>query len=342
MKHLPDWLKTIVFLAIATLCSLLFHLITNNTANIAIVYMLSIVLITKYTEGYRYGVIGSAVGVIGVNYFFTFPYLELDFTRTGYPITFLGMLAISFITSTTVVNLQAHQRLNADAEKEKMRANLLRAISHDLRTPLTGMIGASATYIEMKDNLTEEEKDELILHIHEDSNWLLHMVENLLSVTRIHSNNTTVTKVSEPVEEVVSEAVMRLKKRYPNAKILVKTPDEFLMVPMDATLIEQVMINLLENAYKYSKSKKPIELTVTKEPNFVRFSIMDYGVGINKDTIYNFFEGNTATKNTSSDSTKGMGIGLSICKTIIRAHGGVIEASNHSNGASFTFTLPLD
>lgn len=235
-----------------------------------------------------------------------------------------------------------HHRLILETEKEKMRSNLLRAVSHDLRTPLTGMIGASSTYLEAKQYLDEDYKDRLIQGIYDDANWLLHMVENLLSVTRISHGTANVTKTSESLEEVVSEAVVRFQKRYPSCETLVRIPDEFLMVPMDATLIEQVIINLLENALVHAYSSHPTELTVRKRGQEVIFSVKDYGKGIDPDRLDSIFDGSPASDSDRNDSRKGMGIGLSICKTIILAHHGQIEARNHPSGAEFWFSLPLE
>lgn len=342
-------LITFSLLIIATLMSFLFHIVTKNSANIAIIYMLALVLIARFTSGYAFGIFASLVGVICVNFLFTYPYFKLNFTLTGYPITFIGMLSISLITSTTTTHLKQQARiiterekLLLEAEKEKMRANLLRAISHDLRTPLTSIIGASSTYLENNALLTREDQTELVKHIHEDSNWLLNMVENLLSVTRIHNDSATVTTSLEPIEEVVSEAVFRLKKRLPEAEVKVSVPDEFLMIPMDAILIEQVIINLLENAAVHSKSTKPIECLVKYNETWVLFHIIDYGIGIPQDKLDTLFDGNASSLSYSSDSIKGMGIGLSICKTIILAHHGTICATNHKEGALFTFKLPRE
>lgn len=237
----------------------------------------------------------------------------------------------------------SQQNILLETEKEKMRANLLRAISHDLRTPLTGMIGASETIMYNKEQLSGKEQDKLIKYIYEDSNWLLHMVENLLSVTRIKEGVSSVNKAPEPLEEVVTAAVGRLKKRYPKANLLVKIPEDFLMVPMDATLIMQVLINLLENGVKYAGKGALISLDVTKADNEVVFQVADNGKGLNFQDTDAIFEGISPTTAQNSDSVKGIGIGLSICKTIILAHGGTIGAQNRPNGgALFTFTLPLE
>jgi len=167
----------------------------------------------------------------------------------------------------------------AEAEMEKMRANLLRAISHDLRTPLTGIIGNSSLFLESQNDLSSTEQRTIMTNIYEDSNWLLNMVENLLSVTRIQGDSLSINTTEEPVEEVVGEALEKLKKRYPDAAIRVKIPEEFLMIPMDAVLIEQVTINLLENAIVHSGSILPIDFIVEDHPEHVSFIVRDYGKG---------------------------------------------------------------
>ena len=227
-----------------------------------------------------------------------------------------------------------------------MRANLLRAISHDLRTPLTSMIGVSSIYLENNTQLDEAAKLQLVSQFNEDANWLLHIVENLLSITRIHQETATVKKSLEPLEEVIAESIMRVKKRIPNAQINATVPVEFLMVPMEPTLIEQVLINLLENSLKYSQSTEPIILKATKKISdthgeYVEIQVKDFGVGIDPERLDTIFDGYSLNTTCSSDSSKGMGIGLSICKTIIAAHGGDITATNQEKGITFIFTLPL-
>ena len=180
----------------------------------------------------------------------------------------------------------------------------------------------------------------ILTHIHEDANWLLNMVENLLAVTRIHDRSSTVKKTDESVEEIVSAAIMRLKKRIPEASVNVSVPDELLIIPMDAILIEQVLINLLENAIIHSQSQDPILCYVDTDDANVAFHVKDYGIGIDPERLKNIFDGNSYIGNKESDSNKGMGIGLSICKTILTAHGGTISARNHPLGAEFYFTLP--
>ncbi len=339
---------TLSGLIVATVFASLFsYCVPENSGNIALIYILALIVIVRYTDGYLPGVISSIVAVVCVNFLFTYPYFELNFTLSGYPITFLEMLGVTLLTSTMTASMKQQaqmiaekDKLLSETEKEKMRANLLRAISHDLRTPLTCIIGASSSYLDNGDLLSDKEKIAIVTHIHEDANWLLNMVENLLSVTRIQDQTSAVKKTDESVEEIVSAAINRLKKRLPEASVSVSVPDELLILPMDAILIEQVLINLLENAIIHSQSREPILFYVDDDDHNVTFHVKDYGIGIAPERLKDIFDGNSYIGNRESDSNKGMGIGLSICKTIITAHNGTINARNHEKGAEFYFTLP--
>ena len=218
----------------------LFHL-SGNAINVSIIYILAILLHAQYTKCYSAGIIASIYSVFWVNYAYTYPYMTLNFTLSGYPLTFVGMTFISCFTSSICIMLskqsaqiQEKDRMLMQAEKETMRANLLRAMSHDLRTPLTTIIGSSATYLEQENEMPPEEKRKLIHNIEEDAQWLLNMVENLLSVTRIQDDQgiSSVNKTDESLEEVISEAVQRFHKRFPDISVKVSVPDAFIMVPI--------------------------------------------------------------------------------------------------------------
>ena len=339
---------TFLCLGISTILAFFFfNLGQKNSVNTALIYILALILIAQNTTSYWYGAAASVFCVIAANYFFTYPYFKLNFILDGYPVTFIGMLAISLITSATASMLKKQkaiaserERKLAEAEREKIHANLLRAVSHDLRTPLTSIIGSSASYLDDAQNMSEQERMELISNINEDAQWLLNMVENLLSVTKIQNESSKVKKSQEIVEEVVSESIVRLQKRLPKIQIRVSMPEDFLMIPMDATLIEQVLINLMENAYVHSSSSDPIDLLITDQPDCVTFAVRDYGIGLDPDQIPFIFDGQYSSD--TADGHKGIGIGLSICRTIIHAHDGVIHAANLDKGAEFSFTLPKE
>lgn len=494
-----DTTKTFSLLVAATLLSFGLRCIEIGDQNIIMTYILSVLIISRITQGYLYGIVASLISVLTFNFFFTEPYFTFNAIQAGYPVTFLIMLLVAAITSTLtvrvkteaklavqrehrtevlyeinkkllaareladiivltneyIVNLfgrsvvffitdpaqggdgsvmQAEEDIDASAlnsedekavahwvfmnqkragagtdtlmgaaafympiisqgkvlavwgvscqkgmldhntrlflrmissqvamalerqhlsteqrnmmvesEKEKMRSTLLRAISHDLRTPLAGILGASSVIRESGKSLNEDMRDKLIANIQEESQWLIRMVENLLSVTRINENASSLKKSAEAAEEVVGEAVNRIKQRFPQREIVVHVPDEFLEVPMDGTLIMQVLMNLLENAIKYSPAGSPVEIRLEKSGDTARFEVLDHGKGIPDEDFPFLLTGHKPIGNESSDSSRGVGIGLSICKTILKAHNGNLEAENRKEGgAVFRFTLPLE
>jgi two-component system sensor histidine kinase KdpD len=497
---IKDLLYAILILTAATAASSLIVHYTGSFDNVGVIYVLAVVLISRSTAGYFWGVVSSAASVFIQNFFFTYPYRSFQVSVSGYPLTFLGMLVVSLLTSTLTVQVKEQARFSAQrekrtkslyefsqrllaasgvkkivyltleylyefsqrtvvfytedpqkggtgifrsatsrheymlqsrdekavahqvfltqkragagtpgstganglylpviaqgqmlgvaglfyekdeqpqedrltfinmiisqaalalerqrlsdeqqeivvkAEKEKMRTNLLRSVSHDLRTPLTSIIGASSAILENKDLISPETHDKLIGDIHEEAGWLIRMVENLLTVTRISDSPAKVKKLPEAAEEIVAEAVSRIRSRFPDVVIHVSVPEEFLMVPMDATLIEQVIINLLENAVYHAGRENPIDLKVTVQNRRAVFCVSDRGPGIPKEQLRNIFDGYPAEKSKSSDSSRGAGIGLSICMSIVKAHQGQMAAENREDGpgAVFTFTLPLE
>ena len=490
-KNVLDLGFTIGIILIACLVSTLLVHYSKSSANVTAVFTLAVLLTARVTDGYGWGIAASIIGVIAVNYAFTDPFFQLDFTTAGYPIIFASMTLISVVTSATTgsVKLQARRAKNSEehtrrlydfsqklasaqnadqmidlamqylhdqlgcpvlyledendirenrerivgeiggfvsdaiehsaisdcfrevcdtgvgtihspyarfhyipvpgssgmlgcigllwnkgiaeeeiqehvrailaqtgislerqrlaeernraamtADREKLRSNLLRSISHDLRTPLTGIIGASAAIEENGDSIGAKETRKLAADIHEDAEWLLRMVENLLSVTRV-SQVAELKKSEEAAEEVIVEAVSRCKKRFPDAQIRVDLPeDDMLFVPMDATLIVQVLINLMENAVRYAQT--PIDIGLRRDGAWAEFSVRDFGPGIADDKKENLFDSVQA----QPDSRRGgLGIGLTLCRLIITAHGGEIWEVNHPDGgAQFLFTLPLE
>ena len=227
-----------------------------------------------------------------------------------------------------------------ESEKEKIRNDFLRAISHDLRTPLAGIISACSTIEESDDRLSAGSRVELVQDIHTEAEWLLRMVENLLSVTRVSGGPDMLKTTLEPVDEIIWDAVERIRLRYPEAEVRVNTPEEVLLVEMDATLIVQVLTNLMENAIKYSGGGWPVDVSVIREPGAACFTVRDHGNGLSAAAINALFK---ATAVRDGGGNHGLGIGLSICRTIVMAHGGQIEGANgEDGGAIFRFTLPME
>ena len=281
------------------------------------------------------GTSSSVFGVIGL-------LLKNESDREPEKLGFLSIMTSQLILAIERQKLfEKQQKILVETEKEKMRSNLLRAVSHDLRTPLTCILFSATTHLENENTITKEESKKLLQDIMQDAQWLIHMVENLLAITRINNEKAVIKKQPEAVEEVVAQTIAKMKKRFPNCQIHASVPDEFIMIPMDATLIIQVLVNLLENAIRHSHSTEPISLTVIYTEQEAVFSIKDKGIGLKPEELPHIFEGVSTEK--TGDSTRGLGIGLSICKAIISAHKGTISAENNiDGGATFRFFLPKE
>ena len=226
-------------------------------------------------------------------------------------------------------------------ERERERANLLRAISHDLRTPLSGIMGTSEMLIDMTKK--DDRRQELLRGIYQDADWLKSLVENILSLTRLQDGKILIHKEMEAIEEVIGCAVAHIERSYPDREIQVEIPDDFRLVPMDAKLIEQVITNLLDNAIKHTKKEEMITVCAAYENQTLLIIVRDEGEGIAQEDIPNLFQIFYTSKTRSADGRRGIGLGLTICETVIKAHGGTIVGRNRTDrkGAEFLFTLPF-
>lgn len=227
---------------------------------------------------------------------------------------------------------------------ELYHPELLRAMSHDIRTPLTSIVGNTAAILENEDSFSPEQKRRLLEDVNEDAQWLIRMVENLLSITRMSGGQAKIEKDCEAAEEIVGVSVSKFTKRFPAIHVSIEVPDEVLMVPMDATLIRQVIMNLLENAAIHGGNVTQIRVCLSREGTNACFAISDNGVGISKEKLSTIFNGGlSGVSHNNFDMKKNMGIGLSVCYTIVKAHGGTMTAENlDSGGACFRFYLPLE
>ena len=225
--------------------------------------------------------------------------------------------------------------------KERYRANLLRAISHDIRTPLTGIIGTSEILLGKQE---DPEAIDLTRRIQSDAQWLHSMVENILNLTRIQDGELELKKQPEALEEIIGSAIERVRGHAPQYDIDVEFPEEFLLVPMDAKLIEQVLINLMDNAIKHTPPDRQIRILVENDSKarLQRIRVQDEGDGISEEDLPYIFEKFYTSGSNKPYFARGVGLGLAICETIIHAHGGTIHARNRADkqGAEFEFTLP--
>ena len=228
------------------------------------------------------------------------------------------------------------------AKNEQLRANLLRAISHDLRTPLTSISGNAGNLLSNKDKLDEDTKMQIYTDIFDDSEWLISLVENLLSVTRIEEGRMNFNKSIELVDEITEEALRHIGRKSTEHKISVIHKDELLLANADAKLIVQVLINLIDNAIKYTPLGSEIKVITEKKNGYASISVIDNGNGIPDNIKPRVFEMFYTGDNRIADSRRSLGLGLALCKSIIGAHGGELTLTdNQPQGCNFTFTLPL-
>ena len=303
------------------------------------VFVLAVLLISRLTTGYLFGFIATVLGMVCVNFVFTYPYWAFNLSLSGYPLTFFTLLMVSLITSTLTAQAKRQAKLLAESEREKMRANLLRSVSHDIRTPLTSIVGSTSAVLE-NPGLSSQEQRELLENAREEAQWLIRVVENLLSITRMGDDQAPITKEPEPAEEVLGAAAQKFRRRFPHVSVTVSAPEELLMVPMDPILMEQVLANLLENAVVHGRAAN-IALLLEAEEDCARITVRDDGAGIPKEELDNLFDGRLKSRRPpDGDGKRNMGLGLSVCRAIVLAHGGTISAKNLPQGAELSFRLP--
>lgn len=244
---------------------------------------------------------------------------------------------ISFAIEKYILN-ESKKNALMQAENERFRANLLRAVSHDLRTPLTSISGSASSIL--NNEFDKETKKKLILDIYDDSVWLINLVENLLSVSRLDNGNVQLNTEPQLIEEIINEALEHVNRKISNYKVKVNLKDDLLMVDVDVRLIVQVMINIVDNAIKYTEPGSEIQINVFTKGKKVVVEVADNGIGIskqNKECIFDMF---FTVNGNKGDSRRGLGLGLALCKSIINAHGGEIYVRNNKpHGTVIGFTL---
>lgn len=278
----------------------------------------------------------TVYGVVGI----AMENTQLDAFEHSIVLSVLGECAVALEHEKI---LKEREQTAVLAKNEQLRANLLRSISHDLRTPLTSISGNAGILLESGATINTHKKRQLYMDIYEDSLWLINLVENLLSVTRIEDGTMNLNLSAELIDEVVDEALRHINRKAVDHKITVKQSEDFILAKMDARLIVQVVINIVDNAIKYTPVGSEIEIVIKKENNMVVVSVADNGNGIPDDVKPKIFDMFFTANMKVADSRRSMGLGLALCKSIIMAHGGEISVKdNKPSGAVFTFTLPAE
>lgn len=339
-KKTVQWKEILIFLSIIFAANLISYLLSfycdDNNPFAMPLFILAVALIARFTSGYIPGIVASVVSVICVNWLFTYPFGKFNVSLQGYPLDFLTMLVVSLLISTLTTRIKNQEHLKAEMEKEMVRSNLMRSMSHDIRTPLSVISGATDTLME-GDALSEKQRTELLSSIKWNSEWLIRLTENLLSITRVSGENPEIQKQSEALEEIIESASVKFRNQYPEITVRADYPEQVVFVDVDATLIQQVLLNLLENSAIHGKNVKTIRINTACEDTRVVVYVEDDGIGFIKKESRE----NENSLPAAADSHRSMGIGLSVCGTIIKAHGGEMKTYNaESGGAVVSFSLP--
>lgn len=229
------------------------------------------------------------------------------------------------------------------AENERLRANLLRTISHDLRTPLTTISGNADNLLSHGRNFDEETKRKLYQDIYDDSLWLINLVENLLYATRIEEGRMTLHTSTELLGDIVEEAMAHVSRKAGGRRVSVEEGEELLLVRTDAKLVVQVIVNIVDNAFKYTEAGTPVTVTTRRRGPMAVVEIADRGKGILDQEKEKVFDKFYCGRNKIADNRRSLGLGLYLCRAIVEAHGGTIRVTdNEPQGAVFSFTLPLE
>ena len=316
---------------------------TGDTSYVAMLFLTDVFLTAVLTDGYLFSILCAVLGVFSVDYIFTEPYWHISFTLAGFPLTFLVMMTISILAGALASRAKQMEATQRQMIREKMRGNLLRGMGHDIRTPLTGIVGATDVLLKQDDTLTPQQRRELLQSINEEAKWLMRVSENLLSITRIDGENAGVKKTPELVEEIIEGSVSKFLRHYQGIAVQVHLPEEPMLVPMDPLLMQQVLFNLMENAARHGETVKQIDISLYQEEDKAILEVADDGVGIAHSRLEHLFDGTLHPEEGREDARRDMGIGLSVCRTIVVAHGGSITASNQKNGgALFRIALPME
>ncbi len=356
-------LLSLVVVAAICMVSTTISLILDSTGvgkeNLLMIFLIAVLFSTITTPGYIYGFLTSIISVFLCNYFFTEPkYTFRIYNREDF------LLLVFFLLTALVggylsarsrnqaalarqseknaqIMYEERNKIALAIESERLKSTLLRSVSHDIRTPLTGIMGASSTIIDNFSSLDENTIKGLARDINEESARLISTVQNILDMTRITEGKLLLKKGFEAVDDLITQVISRVPFLTSQNRLKVKIPDEIVLVEVDGKLFVQVLFNLLDNAYKHSDENTLVTICVRTDGDQIIFEVSDNGKGIDESIRDTLFDSFVTLPGHSADKGRGVGLGLSICKTIIAAHGGEITAENNKDGgARFTIKLP--
>jgi len=346
--------------AIVACCTLLSFLSKDflTEGDVAMIYLLGVVAVSSRFS-WMHSITAVFLSVALTNFLFVPPFYTFHVENIRSVITFIVMFIVGTVVTWLSVSLRKHneemkikeaektrfmqqnEENRIRSEKEKLKNDLLSSIAHDLRTPLSSISGTASVLLQKMNDIKDDTRSDMLKTISDEAFRLGRLVENILNITKLESTDFVVKKVWYPLEEIIGSAVSRVEKLYKDRELRISIPDEMIMIKVDPILIEQVIINLLENAAKYSFEKTSITVYAEVSDNLVVVGVVDKGPGVKETNIPEIFEKFQQFR-SNSDMNSGSGIGLSVCKAIIKVHKGLIFAENTPDGFKVAFSLPFD
>jgi len=341
-----DVVVSVAIQALTVVVAMALDALGFSEAATVIVFVLGVLLTAEFTTRPVYCLVASVLSILCFNFFLAYPRFTFRIEGTGVPGTIVVMFVVALFASYLVMRMRENERKSAEAslkaQNEQLRANLLRSVSHDLRTPLTAITGNADMLLDNSANLTDEERRRLVHDVYDDATWLVGVVENLLAVTRLEEGEVLLNRNVELVDDVVEEAMRHVSRDASQHHIVVEPSGELLLARMDAQVIVQVVVNLVNNAIGHTQQGSRIVIGVRREGDFAVVSVADDGPGVSDADKRHVFEPFYTTGGISTDSRRGIGLGLSLCRSLVEAHGGTMRVEDvQPHGARFSFTLPL-
>jgi two-component system, OmpR family, sensor histidine kinase KdpD len=315
-----------------------------DLVNIAMVYLLAVVIVAlRHSRGPA--ILATVFAVTTFDLLFVPPRGRFAVDDLQYLLTFAIMLGVGLVISRLKQNVRVQAdeqaKLEATAQTERVRSALLASISHDLRTPLAVMTGASSSLAERGERMSVAERQALARSIYEQAREMSERVAKLLQMTRLEAGGITLERDWDSIAEIVGPVLARLRERLTAHRVVLELPDDLPLVRMDAALIDQVLANLLENAARHTPAGTVVRVRARRDPQELVVSVEDYGPGLRAADIERVFA--KFEHGAAEAKAGGMGLGLAICRAIVGLHGGHIWAEKlPSGGSAFRFTLPLD
>jgi two-component system, OmpR family, sensor histidine kinase KdpD len=329
----------------ATACGWpLHHKLGLADTNVLMLYLLGVLWVaTRYSRGAA--ILASVLGVVAFDFVFVPPYYHFDVHDREYLVTFAVMLLTALTISTLVHRDRARaaeaRRAWERAEAELLRNTLLSGVSHDLRTPLAAITGAASTLIEAGDTVPPQTRAEMLATIDSEAERMERLINNLLDMTRLESGGLNLRREWQPLQDVVGSALRHLDRRLAGRPVTVTIPADLPLVRIDEVAIEQVLVNLIDNALEHTPAGTPVDVSATAgDDGAVALDVADRGPGVPAGTEHRVFD-KFFRAHPPASGRRGVGLGLAICRGIVEAHGGSIGVRDRpGGGAIFRFTLP--